>query len=161
MWDFPDRFNTRLDVAALVDRLKSENAAEVFTHGALGEYGHPHHQDVCLATYRAFYNREPKTIVWSSAYNCFAEKVHRIPHKIFETKAKILSQTYFSETHRFARYLPAQSHEGFTQLKLSEVEAVHAFLSSDQPLSASKLHSYAWFEPYFEEFRRQTRDRPF
>lgn len=161
MWDFPDRFGSRLDINAIADRLKSENAAEVFTHGALGEYGHPHHQDVCLATYRAFSNNAAKTILWSSAYNCFADKVYRIPHKIYERKAEILSKTYFSETHRFARYLPAQSHEGFSQLKLSEVEAVHAFLSSDQPLKAERLKSYAWFEPYFEEFRRQSRERPF
>ena len=46
MWDFPDRFGQRLDIDRLAQRLKTENAAEVFTHGALGEYGHPHHQDV-------------------------------------------------------------------------------------------------------------------
>jgi LmbE family N-acetylglucosaminyl deacetylase len=161
MWDFPDRYGKRLDVNAVVERLKSENAAEVFTHGALGEYGHPHHQDVCLAVYRAFANRVPKTIVWSSAYNCFSEKVHRVPNKLWEIKAKVLSQIYFSETHRFARWLPAYSHEGFCQLTLGEVEAVHAFLSSDNPLDATKLKAYAWFQPYFEEFRSQTRERPF
>lgn len=161
MWDFPDRYGKRLDVDAVVERLKSENAAEVFTHGALGEYGHPHHQDVCLAVYRAFASRVPKTIVWSSAYNCFSEKVHRVPNKLWEIKAKVLSQIYFSETHRFARWLPANSHEGFCQLTLGEVEAVHAFLSSDNPLDATKLKAYAWFQPYFEEFRSQTRERPF
>ncbi len=126
MWDFPDVFEKRLDIDKLVERLKEEDAAEVFTHGALGEYGHPHHQDVCLAVYRAFQNR---AIIWSTAYNCFAEKVHRVPRRAFEAKARILSQTYFSETKRFARWLPNQNHEGFTQLKLKEVETVYTYLS--------------------------------
>jgi len=158
MWDFADRFGARLDVDALTLRLKSENAAEVFTHGALGEYGHPHHQDVCLAAYRAFQSR---AIIWSTAYNCFAEKVFRVPRRAFDAKAKILSRTYFSETKRFARWLPHQNHEGYIQLKLSEVEAVHAFLTAGKTIPEGKLSEYAWFEPYLEEFRKQITDRPF
>lgn len=158
MWDFPDRFGQRLDLDRLTARLREENAAEVFTHGALGEYGHPHHQDVCLATYRAFQNR---AIMWSTAYNCFAEKVHRVPRRAFETKAKILSQTYFSETKRFARWLPNQNHEGFAQLTLKEVEAVYAYLAGGSPIVRGALKEYAWFEPYLEEFRRQIGERPF
>ena len=158
MWDFPDRFGERLNIDLLCERLKSENAAEVFTHGALGEYGHPHHQDVCLATYRAFRDR---AIVWSTAYNCYAEKIYRVPRRAFDCKAKILSRTYFSETKRFARWLPNKSHEGFTQLKLKEVEAVYAYLALGKPIPSSTLNEYAWFEPYLEEFRSQISERPF
>lgn len=158
MWDFADKFNARLDIGAVMDRLKSESPAEVFTHGVLGEYGHPHHQDVCLAAYRAFKDR---ATIWSPAYNCFAEKVFRIPRKAYERKAQILSRTYFSETQRFARWLPAYNHEGFAQLELSEVEAVYAYLAQNQKLNSAKLKAYAWFEPYLEEFRRQISERPF
>lgn len=158
MLDFQDRYEQRLDVDRLAQRLARETAAEVFTHGALGEYGHPHHQDVCLATYRAFKDR---ATLWSSAYNCFAEKVIRIPRKAYERKCAILSQTYFSETHRFARQLPSHNHEGFARLDFREVEAVHAYLSGEGKLDSKKLKTYKWFEPYFEEFRRQTRERPF
>lgn len=42
MWDFPDRFENRLDIDRLAERLKQETASEIFTHGVLGEYGHPH-----------------------------------------------------------------------------------------------------------------------
>ncbi len=158
MWDFADKYNARLDIDALVARLKSETPSEVFTHGALGEYGHPHHQDVCLATYRAFSSR---AAVWSTAYNCFAEKVFRVPRKAFERKCQVLSRTYFSETKRFARWLPAKNHEGFAKLELGEVEAVYNYLAENGKLSPSKLRAYAWFEPYFEEFRRQITERPF
>lgn len=159
MWDFPDRFDARLDVDALTRKLQAEDAAEVFTHGALGEYGHPHHQDVCLAAYRAFQGR---AIIWSTAYNCFAEKIVRVPRRAYESKAQILSRTYFSETKRFARWLPHQNHEGFIQLKLDEVEALYAYLSSNQSAGlAGKLKEYAWFEPYLEAFRMQTLERPF
>lgn len=158
MWDLPDRYGQRLNIEELISRLKSEEAAEVFTHGALGEYGHPHHQDVCLATYRAFAKR---SIVWSTAYNCFADKIVRIPQRAFEVKAQILAQTYFSETQRFARWLPNHNHEGFVQLKLEEVEAVYSYLAEGKELSPKLLHHYSWFAPYFEEFRRQISERPF
>ncbi len=158
MWDFPDRFEARLDIVALMDRLKSESPAEVFTHGVLGEYGHPHHQDVCLATYRTFSTR---ATVWSPSYNCASDKVFRIPRKIYECKCTLLSRTYFSETNRFARFLPAYDHEGFTKLQLKEIEALYAYLASGARLRPGDLRQYAWFEPYLEEFRRQTRERPF
>lgn len=158
MWDFPDRYDASIDVETLTRRLLEETPAEVFTHGALGEYGHPHHQDVCLAVYRAFTG---KAQVWSTAYNCFAEKVFRVPRKAYERKCTILSRTYYSETQRFARWLPAYNHEGFTRLTLAEVEAVHAFLRRGEEIPEGKLSEYAWFKPYFEEFRRQISERPF
>jgi LmbE family N-acetylglucosaminyl deacetylase len=158
MWDFPDKFESRLDLDRLIARLREETAAAVYTHGILGEYGHPHHQDVSLAAHRAFNGSHE---IWSPAYNCVAEKVFRIPRKAFERKCDILAKTYFSETSRFARWLPAYSHEGFTKLDLREVEALYAHLALNQPLRKSDLHRFAWFTPYLDEFRRQTAARPF
>ena len=158
MWDFPDHFEKRLNVEKIAKRLELEGPSEVFTHGILGEYGHPHHQDVSLATYRTF-NARAK--VWSPAYNCASDKVFRIPRKIFERKCALLSKTYFAETNRFARFLPAADHEGFTKLKLKEVEALYAYLAKNERLKVKELHQYAWFEPYLEEFRRQSSVRPF
>lgn len=158
MLDFEDHFDRRLDVDRLVARLKSESPAEVFTHGVLGEYGHPHHQDVCLAAYRAFHG---PSLVWSAAYNCFAEKIYRIPRKAYERKCQVLSRTYFSETKRFTRWLPAYNHEGFTRLELKEVEALYAHLAFGADLRVEDLREFAWFEPYLTEFRRQIAERPF
>ena len=158
MWDFPDRFESRLDLNRLAERLKSESPSEVFTHGILGEYGHPHHQDVCLATYRSFHQTAK---VWSPAYNCYADKVFRIPHKAFNRKCAVLATTYHSETHRFQRWLATYSHEGFCQLKLSEIEMLYSYFTSVKPLAADLLDRYKWFEPYLEEFKGQITERPF
>jgi LmbE family N-acetylglucosaminyl deacetylase len=158
MWDFPDRYQSRLDIGSLIERLRLETPSEVFTHGILGEYGHPHHQDVSLAVHRAF----PKSLpVWSVAYNCFAEKVFRIPQRAYQRKCEILSEIYFSETHRFARWLPAYNHEGFTRVQLSEIEMLYDFLTGAALPRISDLRCYAWFHPYLEEFRKQLLERPF
>ncbi len=158
MWDFPDHFDTRLDLARLVVRLREETPSEVFTHGILGEYGHPHHQDVCLAAHRAF---KPATPVWSMAYNCFAEKTFRLPRKAYERKCEVLSKTYFSETKRFARWLPVANYEGFVQVNVAEVEALHAFFAQGKIPPAGGLKCYEWFSPYLESFRVAVHERPF
>ena len=158
MWDFPDLYDQRLDLDRLVDRLRKEDAAEVFTHGILGEYGHPHHQDVCLGTHRAFAKSHT---VWSVAYNCFADKVIKIPRKAYQKKCEVLSLVYFSETHRFARWLPAYNHEGYVKLDLKEIESLHSYFAKGTPPAKGSLKVYSWFTPYLEEFRTQVTARPF
>jgi LmbE family N-acetylglucosaminyl deacetylase len=159
MWDFPDRFNTRIDVPALVQRLRLETPSEIFTHGVLGEYGHPHHQDVSLAVHRAF---KPLNLpVWSIAYNCFAEKTFRLPRKVYERKCKVLSQVYFSQTKNFTRWLPAHNQEGFVQVTLPEIEALHAYFTEGKEVGDETLKCYAWFRPYLEGWRNGTHRRPF
>jgi LmbE family N-acetylglucosaminyl deacetylase len=158
MWDFPDQFNSRLDLARLEALLRTETPSEVFTHGILGEYGHPHHQDVCLAAHRAFGQPVP---VWSMAYNCFAEKTFRLPRKAYERKCRVLSQTYFAQTNKFARWLPVANYEGFVQVKLAEIEALYAFFAHGKLPQANDLKCYEWFAPYLENFRLALNERPF
>lgn len=158
MWDFPDQYDQRLDFDRLTERLKAESAVEVFTHGILGEYGHPHHQDVCLGVHRAF---SKSRTVWAVAYNCFAEKVIQVPRKAYQRKCEVLSLIYYNETHRFARWLPAYNHEGYVKLDLKEVEALHAYFREGKAPAASTLKVYNWFKPYLEEFRIQVTARPF
>lgn len=158
MWDFKDRYESRLDIGPLIERLRAESPSEVFTHGVLGEYGHPHHQDVSLAAHRAF----PKGLpVWSTAYNCFAEKVIRTPQRAYQRKCQVLANIYFSETVRFARYLPSYNHEGYTRVQLPEVERLYDFLTGADLPRTDELSVYEWFHPYLTEFRRQIQDRPF
>lgn len=158
MLNFQDRYESRLDLASLVERIKQETPSEIFTHGILGEYGHPHHQDVSVAVHRAF----PKGVpVWSVAYNCFAEKVVRIPQRPYQKKCEILSRIYYSETCRFARHLPCYNHEGFIRLELDEVERLYDFLTGAPLPKPDQLKTYAWFHPYLEEFRRMIHERPF
>lgn len=159
MWDFPDRFNVRLDLTRLTERLSEENPVEVFTHGVLGEYGHPHHQDVCLAAHRAF--KAKKLPVWSIAYNCFSEKTFRLPRKAYEKKCKVLSQIYFSQTKNFARWLPARNEEGFAQVDLKEIEALHSYFKGGPDVPDELLRTYSWFRPYLETWRESSHRRPF
>ena len=71
-WDYPDRYPDRLPVDEIAARLRAFPAPrEVYAHGPLGEYGHPHHQDACLAAHRAF----PKIKIFSPAWNCDADFV--------------------------------------------------------------------------------------
>lgn len=159
VWDFPDKFESRLDVGRMTERLGQETPSEIFTHGILGEYGHPHHQDVCIAVHRAF--KTKKLPVWSVAYNCYAEKTFRLPRKAFEKKCQVLSDIYFQQTKDFARWLPAQMQEGFIQVSLSEIEALHAFFATRSPLRQNDLNTYRWFTPYLEIYREQIHTRPF
>src|SRR5262249_14393485 len=110
-WDFPDKYERRIDTAALIERLaKLPTPKFVYTHGVIGEYGHPHHQDVSWAVHKHFIRKVP---VWSVAYNSFATKSIALTRKAYERKAKVFSQIYHSETVRFARVLPVHNHEGF------------------------------------------------
>jgi LmbE family N-acetylglucosaminyl deacetylase len=160
MWNFPDRFEDRLDVKLLVNRLSAEPMPRVvFTHGIIGEYGHPHHQDVSWAVHQAFYKKVP---IWSAAYNSFATKSLRLTKQIFRRKAKILSEIYFSETFRFARMLPFQTAEGFHRLDWSEVASIYNYLSQkDATQDDLKLKTYSLFRPYLVEQKKASQVRPF
>ena len=159
MLDFPDIFNQRLDIDRLQKRLDEEAPSEVFTHGVLGEYGHPHHQDVCIAAHRVFKAR--KLPVWSIAYNCFAEKTFRLPRKAYERKCKVLSEIYYSQFKNFTRWLPAQNQEGFIQANLPEIEAMYAYFTQGTRVPEGMLKTYAWFTPFMENWAQSSHRRPF
>jgi LmbE family N-acetylglucosaminyl deacetylase len=159
MWDFPDRFNVRLDLPRLQERLALETPSEVFTHGILGEYGHPHHQDVCIASHRVF--RGMRLPVWSIAYNCFAEKTFRLPRKAYERKCKVLSEIYFSQFKNFTRWLPAHNQEGFIQAGLPELETMYGYFADGKEVDLGELKIYAWFKPFLESWRQGSHRRPF
>jgi LmbE family N-acetylglucosaminyl deacetylase len=130
-WQFQDIFDQRLSLDQLIGKLKQlETPTEIFTHSPLGEYGHPHHQDVCMAVHAAFKNHKK---LFSVAYNLASDLVINLDKKVFLKKAKILTETYKSETSRFLNILPITSSEGFTRLDYSEVQAMYNYFSgSDQ-----------------------------
>ncbi|MEK7355673.1 MAG: PIG-L family deacetylase, partial [Bdellovibrionota bacterium] len=66
-WSFPDRYAERLPVVELIAKLRAlPKPHTIYTHGIIGEYGHPHHQDVSYAVHLAF-AEHPR--VYASAYN--------------------------------------------------------------------------------------------
>ena len=154
---FPDRFEDRLDTGALQEMLSSISAKEVFTHGVLGEYGHPHHQDVCFATHQTFFGKIP---VYSVAHNCFPDVTVNLSQEMWYLKSELYSQIYYSETRRFIQMLPIQFTEGFTQVTLDEVSAIYYFLAKKQPLDPKALCVYRALEPFLEDMIANT-ERPF
>lgn len=154
-WAFSDRYEQRLPIADLAFKLRQlGQPEEIFTHGIVGEYGHPHHQDVSFAVHTAF-QKHPK--LYSVAYNTFPELEIKLTKPQFELKAKILTKVYGSETSRFLNVLPSTYVEGFQRLKYSEVLAVYGYLAQDKPLSAKTLKAHRWLEDYLPKIKNLPR----
>ncbi len=156
--NYPDVFDRRLPLADLQKRLMSfAEAQTVATHGPLGEYGHPHHQDVCRAVHETFRGRA----ILSPAYNCYPDlHVHLTPAQ-FLHKAEILRDIYLGETQRFIQFYPTSAAEGFVAFSYKEVCALYDYLASNQDLHLDHLHHYRWFIPYLPSLREHSKNRPF
>jgi LmbE family N-acetylglucosaminyl deacetylase len=140
-WEFKDLFNTRLPVEELERRLRAlAPPKEVFTHGPIGEYGHAHHQDVCLAVYRAF----PKLKIFSPAWNCEPDKVITLKPAEFKKKTKTFAQIYRKETERFINVLPNSAVETFARFSLKEVENLVGYFRGEAELDKKALKKFAW-----------------
>jgi LmbE family N-acetylglucosaminyl deacetylase len=153
----PDRYEQRLDtnsMEAYLRRLPPPSA--IYTHGVLGEYGHPHHQDVSVAVHRAFAGHKN---IFSVAYNSFPEKVITLKESDFKKKAKILTDVYGSETSRFLNLLPVTFTEGYQRLSLSEVELLYDYFTGNSVLTPKALKRYPWLKEFLETNR--DRARPF
>jgi LmbE family N-acetylglucosaminyl deacetylase len=148
-WGFPDRFEKRLPSEELIARLQDlPRPNEIFTHGIMGEYRHPHHQDVSYCVHQAF-AKHPK--VYSVAYNTYPTLKIQLTKKEYETKARILTRIYGSETTRFLNLLPATFTEGFLQLEASEVSALYDFFAHGKSLQTKKLKTHAWLASYLKQ----------
>lgn len=133
-WDFPDDFDQRLDLVELTRRLSAlKGFTEVYTHGILGEYGHPHHQDVCVAAYRAF--DALGAGLKSVAFNCAPQLMINLSGAVYEKKMQIVSQVYGLEFQRFVGLLPVSFCEGFLHLGADEVQLVYDMLVQKKVVS--------------------------
>ncbi len=161
---FPDIYEKRLDVESLQAQLleslhgKILRPDTIFTHGILGEYGHPHHQDVSFAVHTAFRKTNP---VYSVAYNCHPDWTVTLTPKQYDVKLAILTQIYGSETQRFANLLPVTATEGFARIGYEEVKTLYRYFREHKRPSPAKLKSYKWFWPYFKETYNLGTRRPF
>ena len=159
IWNFPDKFDARIDTAQLEARLlQLPRFKSVFTHGVLGEYGHPHHQDVCFAAHRAFAKKSP---VYSVTYNNFPELRISLNKSQYTIKTKILTDIYHSEIRRFVNFVPATYTEGFSKVGLNEIEEIYGRLSSKTPINFRKLKSYHWLAKLLQDGDYVLPQRPF
>ena len=136
-WDFPDIFAERLDISALKSRLMTLNPPTIaYTHGILGEYGHPHHQDVSYAVHSVFGEIIP---VYSCAYNCHSDFAYCLSKEEFSLKLSTLWQIYGSQFSRFAHKLPATEYEGFHRVSSEETDCLYQYLAYKKKFSRTML----------------------
>ena len=158
-WDFSDIYENRLDIIRLTEKLKElPKPTEVYTHGPVGEYGHPHHQDVCYAVHLVF---SKKTPVWAPAYNCEADKVIRLSKSQYLIKSHIYSEIYKGETLRFAEFLPNRNVDEFAIFSAREVEEIYQSILEKRAPIKTKLKKYKWFHAFLSEKIKFKINRPF
>jgi len=158
-WGYPDIYRHRLNTEELhTELLTLPKYRAVFTHGIIGEYGHPHHQDVSYAVHKAFEGRAP---VYSAAYNCFPEMSVRLAPNEFKIKTEILWNIYSQEIRRFLNFLPATSFEGFAKVSLKEVETLYQWLRYKRPFNPKILKTYHWLRTYLKSGGGNLSIRPF
>ena len=154
----PDVYERRIDRGTLEDKLAALDVpSEVYTHGPLGEYMHPHHQDVCFVVTNHYVSRAP---VYLAAYNTFPDKVYRLTSRQFELRTEILAKIYGTETMRFINMLPARHEDGFIRADLEEVHAIYNFLTKPQSELPQTKH-FEWLRSYLEHRKNNEPGRPF
>lgn len=127
MWDFPDIYEKRLSQNDLQKRLnKLDRFDIVYTHGPIGEYGHPHHQDVSYACYQVF----DQDKIWVNSFNTFPSKSVELSENKFNLKMKVLTEIYGEETKRFLNLIPVTPSEHFVQLSKKEVNSIYLYLTN-------------------------------
>ena len=158
-WRFPDLFEKRLSTSDLEAKLESLSRPEaVYTHGILGEYGHPHHQDVSYSVHQTFSNI---TTVRSLAYNIFPDLSIALTEHQFQKKSKIITEIYQKETLRFLNFIPILAVEGFCNVNLSEVTHIYDFFTGKCELNLSCLEKYNHLGPYLQQQKQILNRRPF
>lgn len=159
IWTYPDKFPDRLPVDEIAQKLldKKLPIKEIYTHGPMGEYGHPHHQDVCLAVHRAY----PKKKIFSPASNSLAEKIIKLTPKQYEKKTKAFIEIYKQETISFLNILPNMGVESFVRYTPQEVDALVSYLRKEKELNSNQLKHLRWLSSYFPEIRQKLETRLF
>jgi len=155
-WDFPDVFEKRLDVDKISKKLSQLPIPHrIYTHGIIGEYSHPHHQDVSYAVHACFSKggickNADDNKVMSISYNTYPDEKFNLSRKDFETKTKILSENYADEMNRFLHLVPASPTDSFTAIKLTEVQAIYRYLTQTAALNTKLLDKYLWLAKHIQ-----------
>lgn len=146
--DLPDDFQVRLDgdrLAAALSGLTGYDA--IYTHGVLGDYGHPHHQDVSHAVHRAFAGH---SAVWSVATNIMPDESQSLTPAVYEAKTRVMHEVYGAELHRLLLALPVTSSEAFARISLAESTTLYRYLAAGRPIERGDVHHHRWLLPYIE-----------
>lgn len=155
----PDIFEKRLEMGQLAAKLAElPTPDEVYTHGPLGEYMHPHHQDVCYAVTKFYAKTCP---IYVNAYNTYPEKRFVLSQEQFQLRTRILAEIYSDETMRFINMLPAKSCDDFIRAPLEEIEAIYKLLTEQDLDQLNHLKHYHWLRYFLEQKAKNPGSRPF
>lgn len=150
-WSFLDRYDQRLPIDQVVTELrKLPEPLSIYTHNIVGEYGHPHHQDVSYAVHTAFAGHSN---LYSVAYNCFPELEIHLSQEEFDLKTRILTEIYSSETKRFMNLIPSTFVEGYRRIDRSEIEAIYDYFARGKPLDVTALKAHRGLAQYLPHLR--------
>lgn len=150
-WNFQDRYDQRLPIDEMISELrKFPEPLSIYTHNIVGEYGHPHHQDVSYAVHNAFAGHPN---LYSVAYNCFPEIEIHLTQEQYEKKTKILTETYSTETKRFLNLIPSTFTEGYSRLDRDEIEAIYNYFARGKTLDLKMLKAHRGLAQYLPHLR--------
>jgi LmbE family N-acetylglucosaminyl deacetylase len=156
-WDFQDIYEKRLPINKIILKLKKlKKPFEIFSHCVIGEYGHPHHQDVAFAVVSAFGHR-----IWAPAYNCRADMILLLSKKQYELKSRIYFDIYGQETMRFSNFLPNRNVDEFCKVDKIETLEIYNCIVSNKKLNESKLKNYKWYSQFIKSVLSKKTKRPF
>lgn len=128
-WEFEDKAGG-LDIPAIATKLQALARPEsVFTHSIRGDYGHQHHQDVCMAVHQAF-SGHPK--VYSLAYT---NPEIKFPLTFAQTKTRlnIMVKNYGLNPFYFLPKLPHFTQDGFSRLEYDPATAYPLYVKPPEP----------------------------
>ncbi len=155
---FKDTYNENLDQRLLKKFFSTLPVPDqIFTHGPLGEYGHPHHIQTSYAVHSFF----TEVSIWHPAINCFASKREVLTKEQYNRKLEILAKVYDQELIRFSRFIHFPSEELYTQSSLAEVESLAHYLLSKEVNEPKNLDNYLGFKDHLSLFRSSIYDRAF
>ena len=155
---FEDTYDQNLDQRKLKKFFATlPEVDNIFTHGPLGEYGHPHHIQTSYAVHK-FFN---ESIIWHPAINCFATKREVLTEAQYNRKLEILAKVYNQELMRFSRFIHFPSEELYTQSSLDEVEKLAQYLLSQEVDEPKGLVNYKAFKDHLSLFRSSIFERAF
>jgi LmbE family N-acetylglucosaminyl deacetylase len=157
-WNYADIYEQRLPVEEIAERLEEfPEPSAIFTHNPLGEYGHPHHQDICAAVHQAF----PAKKIFSPAYNCAADFTVALSKAELNKKSKIYAGIYKKEADRFLEQLPLSFVEGFANFSEKEALAMYQFFCGGALPAAKDLKKFLWMRGSLPEIRERISKRRF
>jgi LmbE family N-acetylglucosaminyl deacetylase len=155
MLGYRDDPKVRIPVADLIASLKEFTGFNfVFTHGMLGEYSHPHHQDVAYATHQVF---QKKTKVYGIAYNQFPELLIPLSSRHYTKKMNILKNIYLKETVKILHQIPATWVEGFVRTSPTRANKIYSHITGRKKLK--KTDSDYWLAEFTKRSTRLNRGR--